>query len=228
MSGASKRPLPLVATQASHFTTTRTAIQHSCGPVGAPHGWLVLHGLSDRSESFIDTWARLPGATQRRVLAPEGLSRHILDPANDVTGACWGTVQDREHDQRDAFAWLDQCYERLQQEATTGARVLLGFSQGSLVAARWAVAREVVWDAVILWGAGVASNVDPARLATRSRSGKIHMVLGTRDRFATPERREAGAHRLKEAGVQAELAEFPGGHRLDDGALARLAQRFEL
>ena len=188
---------------------------------------MVLHGLSDRSANFIDTWMRLEHANSRRVLAPEGLSRHILDPVNDVTGACWGTVEDRPIDQRDAFAWLDQCFSRLQNEAGHGARVLVGFSQGSLIAARWAVARSFVWDAVVLWGAAVPTNVDPRELCKRSKSQKLHIVLGRRDRFATAERRQAVKDRLQGAGVSVEMLDFDGGHRMDDRTLAEVAARFE-
>lgn len=207
--------------------TVRTGLLATCGPVGARHGWMALHGLDQRASSFVDSWTRMPHSDGRRVLAPEGLSRHILDTRTDATGACWVTIPDRPTDLEDTFAWLDACAERLDVEVGQGARVLLGFSQGSLIAARWAVARSRVWDRVVLWGAAPPGDVDLHALANRSRSGLLHLVLGDRDEFATSERREQVRSRLHEAGVGFEITRFDGGHRLDDHALADIAAQVE-
>lgn len=206
----------------------RTALLASTGPVGARHGWLVLHGIHQRAADFLQPWARIAGRDDRRVLAPEGLSRTILDFGTDATGACWTTVPDRAIEMDDAFAWLDTCWQRLQAEAGPGARVLLGFSQGAIVAARWAVARGHVFDAVLLWGGAVPSDVDPVALSACSRDGRIHLVVGDRDAFAGAERRTQLRQRLDAAGVAVDLVTFAGGHRLDDPTLAGLALALEV
>ncbi len=211
----------------AHVEVRRTALLASTGNVGAPHGWLVLHGIHQRAEEFIAPWARFGGGDDRRVLAPEGLSRTILDFKTDKAGACWTTIPDRSIDLPDAFAWLDACAERLDAETGVGKRVLLGFSQGGIIAARWAVARPRIWDAVVLWGSAVPQGVSPAELASRSRDGKLHLVLGDRDEFANEERRAAIGAALAAAGVPLDLRTFAGGHRLDDATLAALAASVE-
>ena len=197
------------------------------GPVGAPHGWLVLHGLDQRAATFAASWAELPGQETRRVLAPEGLSRHILDVKTDATGACWTTIPDRPVDLVDTMNWLDIASAQLDAESGQGARVLLGFSQGSIIAARWAVARERIWDAVIIRGGAIPRGVDPHALAARSKTGRIELVVGERDAYATPERRAMMRAALKAAGVPVKLRTFPGGHRLDNDMLAAVAAEFE-
>ncbi len=213
--------------QTDAVQVARTALVAHTGPVGARHGWLVLHGILQRAAEFVRPWTRIDGRDGRRVLAPEGLSRIITDFETDATGACWTTVPDREIEMHDAFAWLDLCWQRLDAEAGDGARVLVGFSQGSIVAARWAVARGHVWDAVVLWGGVVPSDVDPAALAACSRDGAVHIVVGSRDSLADDERRAKQQARLAAAGVRLELVTFEGGHRLDDATLSALADTLE-
>ncbi|MEY3012450.1 MAG: hypothetical protein RIT45_1185 [Pseudomonadota bacterium] len=215
------------AVAVDHVEVRRTAVLAHTGPVGACHGWLVLHGIHQRAADFIAPWARIEGRDRRRVLAPEGLSRTILDFEKDTAGACWTTIPDRPIDLPDAYAWLDACAARLDAEAGDGARVLLGFSQGSIIAARWAVARERVWDAVVIWGGGIPRDVDPRALASRSRDGAIHLAIGERDAFATAERRESMRAALEQAGVRVKLRTFAGGHRLDDAALVALGESLE-
>jgi hypothetical protein len=105
------------AISVDHVEVRRTAIVARCGPVGAPHGWMVLHGIHQRAADFIAPWTRVAGAAQRRVLAPEGLSRTILDFEKDTAGACWTTIPDRPIDLADTYAFLDLCH---------GARARLG------------------------------------------------------------------------------------------------------
>jgi len=209
------------------MTVQRTALVAHHGPVGARHGWLVLHGLDQRAAHFGRTWAVIPGHERRRVLAPEGLSRHIMNTKTDATGACWTTVPDRPTDMRDTFKYLDQVVARLDAESGDGARVLVGFSQGSIIAARWAAARDRVWDAVILWGGTIPQDVDARSLATRSKSGCVELVVGERDAYATPVRRATMQEALQAAGVNARLRTFSGGHRLDDATLAEIATSLE-
>ncbi|MCB9740109.1 MAG: dienelactone hydrolase family protein [Deltaproteobacteria bacterium] len=215
------------AVAVDHVEVRRTAVLAHTGPVGAPNGWMVLHGIHQRAADFIAPWTRIEGQAGRRVLAPEGLSRTILDFEKDTAGACWTTIPDRPIDLPDAYAWLDACAERLDREAGDGARVLLGFSQGSIIAARWAVARERLWDAVVIWGGGIPRDVDPRLLASRSKDGAIHLAIGERDSFATAERRDAMRAALQAAGVTVRLRTFAGGHRLDDATIAALATELE-
>lgn len=213
--------------EVAQVAVQRTALVASTGRVGAAHGWLLLHGIHQRAEEFVAPWARIDDGDQRRVLAPEGLSRTILDFKTDKAGACWTTIPDRAIDLPDAFAWLDTCATQLDAECGPGKRVLLGFSQGGIIAARWAVARRRVWDAVILWGSAVPNGVDPKELAARSRDGKLHLVLGERDEFASDERRAASRAALEASGVAVTLTTFAGGHRLDDATLAQIATVIE-
>ncbi|MCO4760665.1 MAG: dienelactone hydrolase family protein [Myxococcales bacterium] len=208
-------------------TVERTAIVAQHGPVGARHGWMVLHGLDQRAAAFLAPWTRISGQKARRVLAPEGLSRHILDTKTDATGACWTTIPDRPIDMEDTYRWLDAAAERLDAEAGDGARVLLGFSQGSIMAARWVIQRDRVWDAVLIWGGAIPRGVDPHALAARSKTGRVELVVGDRDQFATPERRAQMKAALSAAGVPVNVRTFPGGHRLDDGTLEALAAELE-
>lgn len=201
----------------------RTALLSACGPVGAPHGWLALHGLNQRAARFARPFDAAGGP--RRVVLPEGPSRVILDPRTDKTGACWTTVPDRTADMADALPWLDAATARLDAQAGAGKRVLLGFSQGAIIAARFAVARPRVWDAIVLWGMGVPADVDPEALVARCASGRLHLVVGDTDPLATPARVAAVEQRLRSLDVPFERIGYPGGHVVTAEVVAQVAAR---
>lgn len=211
-------------------TVARTALLASTGPVGARDGWLVLHGLNQRVEQFGRAFVDAPGGQDRRVLLPEGLSRSILDTRTDKTGACWTTIPDRPRDLRDAFAWIEQAADQLEAQTEPrddGLRVLIGFSQGGILAARLCAQATRRWDAVVLWGSAIPRGLDPRAVVASARSGKLHLIVGDKDRYATPERRALMREGLAAAGVETDVLVYEGGHEVTAEAVALLAERLE-
>lgn len=207
----------------------RTARYHVLGsPATAGEVWFVVHGYGQLAEPFIRRFDGLvaPGSDARAVVAPEALSRFYVEdrvaahgPGSRV-GASWMTRQDREHEITDYVEYLDRLADRVAPAPVR--RVVLGFSQGAETASRWAVLGSVPPSLLILWGGGLAVDLDPRRLAERLRETQVQIVVGSDDDWA---RKRAGQSQsmLAEAGVRPELVHYDGGHRIDPAALARLA-----
>ena len=187
--------------------------------------WFACHGYAQLAGSFLESL--MPAAAPGRVLvAPEGLSRFYLDSGAGRVGASWMTKEGREAEIRDYVALLDA----VRAEVTRGlpshpSITILGFSQGSATAFRWAVRGKTPPDRLILWGGGVPGDHDP--VATRQTLGNtsVTLVTGTRDRYTSPSAMERDAATLRETGVAVDVAIFDGGHRLDDATLLELADR---
>ena len=157
-------------------------------------------------------------------IAPEALNRFYVEPdpgehgPSARVGATWMTRHDREHEIRDYVDYLDRLRDHV---APTAERtVVLGFSQGAETASRWAVMGGVPPAALILWGGGLAADLDPRQAATALGGVDIAFVVGDEDAWAL-DRAEAGIAFLAGIGVGARRVEYHGGHRVDPDVLAR-------
>jgi predicted esterase len=199
-------------------------------PTVAEEVWLVLHGYGQLAGRFMARFAGLPGAGGRRaVVAPEALSRFYVEGEigphgrESRVGASWMTRESRTEEIADYVQYLDGVAAAV-LEPTAAKRprvVVLGFSQGAETASRWATYGEVVPDDLILWGGGLAADLDMARAAAKLRGVTVRLVVGDDDRWAQ-QRSETGLARLEEAGIAADLVRYPGGHRIEPAVLARL------
>lgn len=198
-----------------------------CGdPAAAPETWFVLHGYRQLAGRFIGRFTALPGVASRKraVVAPEALNRFYVEqdvagphgPGSRV-GAAWMTREDREHEIADYVDYLDLLRDRVAPAAERV--VVLGFSQGAETASRWAVLGGTPPSELVLWGGGLAADLDPDRTARALRGTAITFVVGSDDRWAL-ERSEEGIARLAEHGIEAKRLDYDGGHRVDPAILA--------
>ena len=99
---------------------------------------------------------------------------------------------------------------------------LLGFSQGSVLAARWAARGTVQLDRLVLWGGGVPPDLDLATHGARLSRAGLTMVIGDRDEFISEEAVADQGSRLEAEGVRFELQRFGGGHVVSWPVLAAM------
>ncbi|HUG39271.1 MAG TPA: hypothetical protein VMM12_02240 [Longimicrobiales bacterium] len=212
-----------------HLRTSRTARFIVCGdPAAAPEAWFVLHGYRQLAERFVRPFLQLPGVAEgrRAIVAPEALNRFYVErdasgphgPESRV-GAAWMTRADREHEIRDYVEYLDRI--RAHARPGGGRTVVLGFSQGAETASRWAVLGAMPPHELVLWGGGLAADVEPERAAAALARTAVTFVVGDQDAWAA-ERADAGLGLLAGRGVAARRVEYAGGHRIEPQVLASL------
>ncbi|MBT8335948.1 MAG: serine hydrolase family protein [Gemmatimonadetes bacterium] len=191
--------------------------------------WIVLHGYRQLADRFLRRFATLDDGT-RRIVAPEALNRFYVDedggphgPEHRV-GASWMTRHRREDDIADYVHYLDRVAAVESERFSPATRlVVLGFSQGVHTAVRWVVrSQRPAPHTLVLWGAGPPGDVEPARARARLTSTRVVTVHGRTDRHRSPEGDRAAAERIAEWGVEPELVEHPGGHRIDPTCLERM------
>jgi predicted esterase len=190
--------------------------------------WIVLHGYGQLAATFAES-AEWPLAPHRVYLFPEALQRfYDASPgsthADAPVGANWMTRDAREDDIADNIAYLDAVLHTARADAAHAAHTVFGFSQGAATAARWAevlVRRGTPPARLVVWGGVLPPDVDLGPDAPLRRI-PVHVVIGIRDRWATPARVESERARLAAASFPITLLEFAGGHRLDDGMLRTL------
>lgn len=217
--------------QPHHIAVTRTARYFTLGPDGAPvrELWIVLHGYAQLASRFLRWFTPLDdGATV--IAAPEALSRFYLETRLDgghgpAIGATWLTREDRAAEIADILRYLDQLVSLLVEAHRPERLVVLGFSQGSITAARWAGTTAVTADQLILWGSPLAADVALETLAARRAGRPVILVAGENDPHAPAGTLEEQAAALVRAGTPASAVRFVGGHTIDGATLRRVAGR---
>jgi predicted esterase len=209
-----------------HIRVSRTARFFLLGePATARDAWFVLHGYRQLAGRFIGRFADLPGLEdgRRAVIAPEALNRFYVDDGTAPhgpearVGAAWMTRADREHEIEDYVDYLDRV--RSHVGAAAERAVVLGFSQGAESASRWAVLGATPPDELILWGGGLAADLDPDATGAALRGTTVTFVVGSQDRWAQG-RSEEGMTLLREQGLEPRRVDYDGGHRVEPGVLA--------
>lgn len=199
---------------------SRTARVATLGsPDTAEVWWVVLHGYGQLAADFIEDFEPIvtPG---RCVIAPEGLSRFYVDEMNehDQVGASWMTTEAREAEIADYLHYLDKTVHALSVEPPSSIHVL-GFSQGTATASRWALLGDTTVDRLILWGGAPAQDLDLTVHADALRTMNLTLVAGTNDPYLTPKRRAAARRHLRAHDVPLNVHTFEGGHRIDASTL---------
>ena len=217
-----------------HIQVRRTARYAALGAAGAPSLWVVCHGYRQLARRFIRDFAGIAGA-ERRVVAPEGLSRFYVDEDGGPhgpearVGATWMTREDRLAEIDDYVAYLDALavHEGVQTDVgvSVGVRgrsaiTALGFSQGSATVARWAVQGRTRIGRLILWGGGLPHDLDAAAAQERLRGMRVTIVHGEQDAFMRAEAVAAQVEQLRGFGAVADALAFAGGHAMDASVLA--------
>ncbi len=178
---------------------------------------VFLHGVGADADSFRSVAQALaPAVPNAELLIPEGLQP--FDQAE--TGRQWFSVQGATEANRparvrqagtDVSRWLDVELDR--RGLTHDRLVVVGFSQGAMVAAWLAVHRSPRPAAAVLFSGRVAEDEAPMTAGTPI---PVLLAHGTDDPILSPALVEPGARSLEAWGAAVSKKLYPGlGHQID-------------
>ncbi len=210
-----------------HLPTTRTARYATLGdPAAAQEAWMVLHGYGQLAAYFIRPFRALDDGT-RLIAAPEALSRFYLDglTEHDRVGASWMTKADRTREIDDYVRYLDRLYAQLDDDGLPDDAPVhvLGFSQGTATACRWAALGAARVDRLTLWAGGVPPDLDLDAHRSLLASLDLTLVIGTEDEYIPAGRVADEEARLDAHDIPHRTVRFDGTHRIDADVLVDLA-----
>jgi len=216
---------------AHHMRVQRTVRYYTLGASnGAPKViWFVIHGYGQLAGQFIRYFADI-AADDVLVVAPEAMNRYYLvtpdkTPARDrPVGATWMTREDRESEIADYVEYLDTLFDEVASEAVKfGARVnVIGFSQGTATASRWATHGRATLHRLILWSGLIPPDTDLTHGHSALRHIALTLVLGTSDHYVDEKMFAAERARLDAARIAHDVIRFEGGHVIDRSVFPRL------
>jgi len=210
---------------------TRIAIEspHTCyyeyraaeSSDGTPPLVVGLHGFGQNCGAFA---RRLAPLTERgiAVAAVQGPHQFYLDIASKKVGFNWLTAYEKDDAIPGTVALVDRV--RADVAERTGcdpARVyLLGFSQGTSMAWRYALRTNLAVSGVIACCADLAPDV-AERLPDHDPFDTL-LVYGTDDGLIPQDKIDEAMRVLEERGWPHDTLEFEGGHELDRDTMQRI------
>ena len=192
-------------------------------PAAAPEWWIVLHGYGQLAADFIEPFGSV-ATPERCIVAPEALSRFYVDgmDSHEDVGASWMTREAREHEIEDYLRYLDSVVDHLRPDGASPTIRVLGFSQGTATASRWALLGDTTVDRLVLWGGAPAHDLDLNAHASALRQLDLTIVLGTEDPYVTDEHRSAVRAQLGHNDIPVSVHTYEGGHHLNRDVLAQI------
>jgi predicted esterase len=209
--------------------TPRTARYYTLGAAErAREVWIVCHGYAQLARYFVSAFEPIADGT-RLIVAPEALNRYYHETAPGVhsgdarVAATWMTREHREHEIADYIEYLDNLAARVAAGLAGPTRlVALGFSQGAATVSRWAARGRTPVDHVVLWGSGIAHELEPD--LDLFRGAALTIAIGRQDEQVGADRTAAEDARLRAAGMDYRLLRYDGGHRIEAAALRELVR----
>jgi predicted esterase len=189
--------------------------------------WFVLHGYGQLAQFFIRKFSALSD-NHVCVIAPEGLSRFYLQNINenggrnsDRVGATWMTKENRLMDIENYLTYLTSIYKKEIGDRNIPVTIL-GFSQGSATASRWALSGNVKFDQLILWAGIFPPDMDFENGKEILKGKKVYHVYGAADPFLSDSRFQEMKILSAKLGATIHEMTFTGGHDIDSPALLKL------
>jgi predicted esterase len=183
--------------------------------------WWVFHGYGQLAEFFIRKFSFLE-EQGICIIAPEGLSKFYLNGTAGRVGATWMTRENRSTEIQNYISYLNSIHNSEQTNIKIQT-TLLGFSQGTSTAVRWAMESQIAFDRLILWAGLFPADMDFIKGKTLLQDKEVIEVLGTQDQFITTEKRAEMHYLNNQLQITPTIIEFEGKHELNQAILTKIA-----
>ena len=183
--------------------------------------WLVFHGMGYLSRFFLKYFSRLP-KDEHYLVAPQAPSKYYMDESFKNVGASWLTRENTEVEIENVLSYVDAVYTSLNIPDHVQF-IVLGFSQGMSIAARWVARRKIICDKLVFYAGGFPNELKVSDFEFLPDSSQIIMVYGDQDIYLTKERLPFQEGRLEELFQgRAHKLVFEGGHKILHSQLERI------
>lgn len=223
---------PVEQMQDGDVTINRLPIEYSAyyavqEPVSGEHApglLLAFPGYGQSCKGFIKNFTTLRDRNWLVVVA-QGPNQFYWERGRP--GFCWMTSYMRGNTVRDNLAYVERLLKRLKSDHEFDSRrvFLLGFSQGSAMAFRYAARGGVRPAGVIAAGGDLPPDVE-ADLEELSKF-PVMIVHGNDDTSMHVDKARRGEATLRDHGFSVDAFYFDGAHELPDQAIERIVAWIE-
>lgn len=191
------------------FTTKKTYSTLNTLTEKTKHIWFVCHGMGYLSKYFIRYFNQL-NTEEHYVIAPQAPSLYYQGKDFKHVGASWLTKENTSLETENIFNYFDAVLEA-ENIPNNAKLIVLGYSQGVSVAARYIAKRQLQCNHLVLHSGGIPKELSPEDFTFLK--AKVSLVYGTEDEYINKERAAYETKRAEELfGKNLEIIPFDGKH----------------
>ncbi|OAD91347.1 esterase [Aequorivita soesokkakensis] len=185
--------------------------------------WIVFHGMGYLSKYFINYFSEL-NAEENYIIAPQAPSKYYQDKAFKHVGASWLTRENTLMETQNILNYVDSVFEK-EIIGKTKNLIVLGYSQGVSIAARWVASRKIQCDKLILHSGGIPNELQAADFEFLKPSAKVIYLYGNNDQYITEARKTEeqlkGSKLFKD---RLNIEVFEGAHEVNRQFLLKISK----
>ncbi len=148
--------------------------------------WIVFHGLGYLSRYFIKYFSHL-NTEENYIIAPQAPSKYYQDDKFKHVGASWLTRENTMVETQNILNYIDAVYN-FEIKNFKGNLLVLGYSQGVSIAARWVANKKIKCNHLILHSGGIPTELKPEDFEFLPATSKVTYLYGNKDRYITEAR----------------------------------------
>ncbi|HLV93248.1 MAG TPA: hypothetical protein VKX34_09010 [Aequorivita sp.] len=145
--------------------------------------WIVFHGLGYLSKYFINYFSEL-NPEENYIIAPQAPSKYYQDRKFKHVGASWLTRENTVLETQNVLNYVDAVFEK-EVSDTPKNLIVLGYSQGVSIAARWVAQRKIQCDKLILHSGGIPKELKPEDFEFLNPLTEVIYLYGNKDQYIT-------------------------------------------
>ena len=183
--------------------------------------WFVFHGMGYLSRYFAKYFAKLDPA-ENYIVAPQAPSKYYQGPDYKHVGASWLTREDTVEETRNVLSYVNAVYNSEKPQGNVRF-IVMGYSQGVSIAARWLAHNKISCDHLLLLSGGIPKELGPQDFAHFGTKTAVTYAYGNKDPFITDSRIDEETERATRLfGSDVQVLEFEGVHEVNTDLLLKI------
>lgn len=186
--------------------------------------WIVFHGLGYLSKYFINYFSEL-NEDENFIIAPQAPSKYYQDKSFKHVGASWLTRENTVAETKNILNYVDAVFEK--EISGSGPNlIVLGYSQGVSIAARWVASRKIQCEKLILHSGAVPKELQASDFEFLKESAKVIYIYGNKDQYITEAKKTDETLKSKQLFKDRLTTEvFEGVHEVNKEFLLKVSQQ---
>ncbi|SDX39864.1 alpha/beta hydrolase [Aequorivita viscosa] len=149
--------------------------------------WIAFHGLGYLSKYFIDYFSELD-PEENYIIALQAPSKYYQDRKFKHVGASWLTRENTAIETENVLNYVDAVFKE-EISGDLPNLIVMGYSQGVSIAARWVAKRKIQCDTLLLHSGGIPNELEPKDFEFLNPTAKVIYLYGNKDEYITEARK---------------------------------------
>ncbi|MBX2827371.1 MAG: esterase [Flavobacteriaceae bacterium] len=145
--------------------------------------WLVFHGMGYLSRYFAKYFQKL-NPEENFIIVPQAPSKYYQGPNFKHVGASWLTRENTVAETQNVLAYVDSIWE-IERPVQLPNFIVLGYSQGVSIAARWLSSRKISCDTFVLHSGAFPKELTPEDFEYLPKNTEVIYLYGNKDQYVT-------------------------------------------